>query len=316
MKFLKPQSPIQIEEKYVKHINYSGLKGRIVTLPANNPSKKQDIVLIAGHHTSHERMLAFGEFLRDFGDVHMIDLPGFGGMDNFLSIGKPINYESYAEYIYTILKTQKYTDNLLVFAVSIGSEFVTRMFQMYPDSQKWFKRYVAFVGFGAAKDFNIKPFPKTVYKIIATIASSRIGSFFAWLVFLNRLSLIPFMEIFGFFKRKMQSEDPAKKREMIKMEKYLWYVNDLRTQAITTKQMFSLDLRTTSKAAIDVEFHNIVTGDDQYFDVKEVRKTFRDLYNNYHEHTISLGVHMPSMLDGKEQVASLFDKNMIQRITK
>ncbi len=67
---------------------------------------------------------------------------------------------------------------------------------------------------------------------------------------------------------------------------------------------------------IAVEMHNIVAAKDQYFNRSEVRKTFYDLYSSHQEHTIQLGVHMPSMLSDKSEVAGLFDPKTLEVVTK
>lgn len=311
----KPKPPVTFPEEFIEYVNYDGLRGRIITLPANNKRHSSDLVLISGQHSAHERSQAFGEFLRDFGTVHLIDLPGFGGMDSFVKAGKPISYDSYAEYLYTVLKSRGLTNNVTIFAVSIGSQFVTRMYQRFPKTQGWVDKNIAFVGFGAAKDFQMPWLAKTAITTLAIAGSTRLSARIIGTLFFNRFCLVLMMEVFSFVKRKMQSEDPAQAREMVAMEKYLWFTEDKYTHAKTTLMMFRQDLRQFSSAPITVELHNVLTSEDQYFNIKEVRKTFRDLYNNYHEHSIVLDMHMPSMLSSKDQVRAMFDDETIAKIS-
>jgi len=305
--------PIKIPAKNLKSIRYSGLKGRIVHYPATTKAK-QTFVIIAGQHGSHERMLSFIEFLADYGDVYSIDMPGFGGMNSFASIGKPISHESYAEYLYAVLKTQKLTSNITIFAVSIGGQFATRMMQMYPDSQKWVKTFVGFVTFGAGKDFCMKHPYRGIARALAVANSNPISlPIFKLLVF-NRLSVRAFLHVFSLFKRKMKSNDPAMRKKSIEMEFYHWMMNDRRTHAKTTLLAFNEDLRVKTDELIKVPMRHILTANDQYVDDKEVNKTFRDLFSNYTPHYLTLGVHMPSAMGGKADIAKLFSQELIDEI--
>ncbi len=309
------ESPVSIDSKNIKPIHINGLKGRIGYFPATDKKNRgKTQVIISGHHTSHERMLSFADFLIDFGDVYMIDLPGFGGMDSFKKINKKINIDNYATYLYTLLNTQKLNKNITIFAVSIANVFLIRMFQMYPKSEEWVDKVVGFVGFGSKKDFIIKPPIKITYWTIAIFGSTRIGAGIIRILFFNRLVLLGGMNLFSKFKGKMSTSDKQLQKKFIQMEAFLWQNNDMQTQAITTKMMFTADTRKLSNRTINVPYHNILTKKDQYIDYKEVNKTMRDLYNNYTPHYILLDTHMPSMISDKSEVAKLFDDELINEI--
>lgn len=294
-------------------INIGGLRGRLVKYESQTTGNNK-FLIVSGHHTAHERMISFAEFLADYGDVYMVDLPGFGGMDSFRKIGKSISYDNYAEFLYTILKTQKLTKDVTVFSVSVGTQFVTRLFQKYPESQKWVSQSIGFVGFGAAKDFAMGGIYKFIILIYATLASTRVGALLAKIILLNRYSLKAAMTLFSKFKSKMKTDDTALRKMFIQMEVYLWIVNDMRTQSLTTLMMFNTDLRKYSDDLITVPFHNIVTKEDQYFDTKEINKTFRDMYTMYKPHYLEMGAHMPSMIADKAAVAKLFNQQIIDEI--
>ncbi len=311
----RPTPPISIPVKNIKHIHYSGLSGRIAHYPATNKKHKdRNFVIVSGHHTSHERMVSFILFLADYGNVYSIDTPGFGGMDSFKKIKKPINFDSYGEYLYTILKTQKLTKNVTIFAVSIGGQYVTRMLQMYPETEAWLDRVIGFVTFGAGKDFHLKPAYKIPVTILAFIGSNPILRVIPWLLFFNRFSLGIMLRVFSIFKKKMKTGDGDLKKQFRQMEYYHWVINDQYTQAITTRMMFFDDLRRYTERVIRVPMFNILTKHDQYVDHKEVNKTMRDLYDNYKPLYLELGVHMPSMIADKREVAKLFDDEMINEI--
>lgn len=307
----KIQPPITIPAKNITHIHYSGLSGRIMHIPSTVKKNKKRFVLIAGQHTSHERTLAFAEFLADYGDVYAIDMPGFGGMASFKRIGKDINFDNYAEYLYTVLKTQKLTKNVTIFAISIGGQFVTRMLQRYPESEKWLDRVVGFVTFGAPKDFKMKLEYKIPASLFVEPARFLPGRIILKTLVFNRFSIRAALWVTSKFKKKMQADEAELKQMMVQMERYHWGVNDLQTWGQTAHMMFTDDLRKHSDQPIRVPMHNILTRDDQYFDPKEVNKTMRDLYADYTPHYLALDVHMPSFISNKEQITSLFEPEAI-----
>lgn len=312
--FRKPMPPFEISSEHITNININGLKGRIAYFKAENKKNSGErFVIVSGMHTTHERMLGFANFLRNYGDVYLIDMPGFGGMDSFKKIGKDITFENFGDYLYTVLKTQKLTDNVTIFCVSVGGQFVTRMLQMHPDSQLWVKKVIGFVTFGAGKDFHMSRYYMWMVRIMSKISSTWLGAQLFKLIAINRFSLNIMIWLFGKFKKKMQSADKSIQKKHQAMEIYLWLINDRRTHARVADRMFTRDLRRESDELIKVPMHNILTHDDQYLSHKEVNKTFRDLYENYTPHYLSLDVHMPSTVE-VDDVKDMFSDKMIKDI--
>ena len=311
----KTKPPIQLPAEQIKTFRYGKLEGRIAHFKYSGKSKSSEtFVVISGHHTSHERMASFAQFLAGYGEVYAIDVPGFGGMGSFDRINKPIDLDSYAEYLYTILKTHKLNKNTSIFAVSLGGQIVTRMLQRYPESQSWLRRVVGFVTFAAGKDMHLSLPYKLAIQIPARIGSTKLGAKMIDVFVFNPVVLRGMLRIFSLFKKKMKASTAEFRKKSLQMEYFLWRVNDSRTQAKTTLMMLFGDLRRYSEELIDVEMHNILTKHDQYVDEKEVNKTFRDLYRSYTPHYLELDVHMPSMIADKSEVAAMFDRQMIDAI--
>ena len=308
----KPQAPVTIPAKQIKHINYSGLKGRIVHVPANKKTKR-DLIFVAGQHSSHERMYPFAEFLADYANVYMIDVPGFGGMKSFKAIGKKITYDNYADYLYTVLKTQRLNKNLIFFGTSLGGQFITRMLQKHPDTQKWSLAFIGSVSFIAAKDFYIKQPYRFMLEWFARLSITKPGLLFTK-IWRNRLVIPLMLSFFARFKKKMRLGDAEKRRKHLQMEKHLWTTNDAETHGRSAVMFFNEDLRTYSDELIHVSAHNILTKDDQYFNYKEVNKSFRDVFDQYTPHYLSWSVHMPSMIEDKAEVAKMIEPKIIDAI--
>ena len=306
---MRIKSPIQINEDELEDLDINGLQGRLLHLKS---SKNKKIVLLAGQHTAHERLYSLAQFLSDYGEVYSPDLPGFGGMDSFFTISQDPSYDNYASYIYTFLKSKDLTKDVTIFAVSFSAQCVTRMFQMYPDSQMWVKNIIGFVGFAGGQDFNIsKLYRASLYSIIYP-TSTYIGAKLFTIIFLNRFSVRAGMYVFSFFKAKMQSDESNLKKEMVKMEAYLWTVNDQRTHSSTAKNMFQDDMRRYTRQKIDLDMYNVITAEDQYFDVESVKKSFSDLYRSYTPLNINLGVHTPSIVSEKEEFYKMMSKETMQ----
>lgn len=274
-------------------------------LPARKDGGKRKIVFIHGQHAALERFYSTLQFLNDYGEVYMPDMPGHGGMTSFYKIGKKPTYDAYADFLYTYFKSQNLTKDVTVIANSRGLQNMTRMYQKYPDSQRWIGLNIGLAGFGAGSDFHLKKPLKYFIYGISYPSATYIGSKIIGGVVFNRLSLKLMIAIFKRFKAKMQSDDTNLREDMVRMEQYLWFVNDHRTHAATALAMFKDDLRNYSDEKIKLTLHNVVTAHDQYFDNKRVEKTCRDLYEGYEASPLDLKIHTPSMIATKEDVAAV-----------
>src|ERR1041385_6148442 len=95
----------------------NGLAGRMLRLPPPK-SKKREILLIAGQHTSLERIFGMAEYLNRFGGVTSPDLPGFGGMESFYKIGEKPTIDKMADYLASFIKLRYKNRRFTVIAVS------------------------------------------------------------------------------------------------------------------------------------------------------------------------------------------------------
>lgn len=302
---------IEIPSQFIKPIDYSGLTGRLLHLPAPK-NKTKVIVALSGQHASHERMWAIAQLLNEYGEVYLPDMPGFGGMTSFYKIGKKPTLDNYADYLYTFLRSHKLTKDIWFFANSFGSQVMTRMLQKYPQTRDWVHTPIAFVGFAAGTNFAVsKRYKAWLYALIYP-ASTRLGAFLINAIVFNPISLKIMLFFFSRAKAKMQSDDENLKQDMVRMEAYLWTTNDHRTHAATAITMFRDDLRRYSHEKIPHTIHNIMTESDQYFDNKRVKNTFLELYDGYQAYELDLPVHAPSLIADKEQVRAMLSEETLQ----
>ena len=125
----------RIPREYVVSLNMNGLRGRMLRMPAKK-SKKREILLVYGHHSSLERMYSLAEVLNDYGAVTLPDLPGFGGMNSFYKLGEKPDMDTMADYLASVVKLRYKSRRITIVGVSYGFTVVTRMLQLYPDIAK------------------------------------------------------------------------------------------------------------------------------------------------------------------------------------
>src|SRR5688572_21813168 len=92
-------SPVE----YVQPLLMNGLSGRMLYIPAKN-SKKRQMLVISGQHTSIERMEALAHELAKYGTVTVPDLPGFGGMEPLYKLGVKPDLDTMADYLASFIK--------------------------------------------------------------------------------------------------------------------------------------------------------------------------------------------------------------------
>ena len=306
---------ITIPGKYVIDISIGGLNGRLLQVPAQKKTKNQ-ILLLYGVHSSLERMYSNAQFHSIFGKVLMPDMPGFGGMDSFYKINRVPNLDSYADYLYTFIKTYKLDrEKIRIVAMSFGFLAVTRLLQKHPELTKNIEFVISFVGFGRNSDFSYPILKKRSAKIIIGFGSSRFGSRFIRILVFNKLSLRIMFAIFRIFNPKYKHEDKQKRATATEMELDLWTKNDTRTRFYTYHLLMSFDL-TKNKKQIDLAEHNLTTESDQYFDAQRVKKTLKKLYAENIEHHANMSLHAPSIIGSEEDVAKIFPESVQKILAK
>src|SRR6478609_3672604 len=88
---------------FIQPLYINGMNGRMLHAPATKNGKRE-MLLIYGHHAMLERWWGLVQTLQEFGTVTMPDLPGFGGMDSFYSIGRKPTIDAYADYLASFVK--------------------------------------------------------------------------------------------------------------------------------------------------------------------------------------------------------------------
>ena len=298
--------------KYTLPLNINNLHGRLLQIPPQD-SKKRNILLIYGHHSSLERMYGIAEELSKYGKVIVPDLPGFGGMDSFYKIGMKPTIDNFADYLATFIKFKCRRSQLTVVGMSFGFVVVTRMLQRYPELSKRVELLVSVVGFSHSDDFVFTKRRKLFYITGSRIASTRLVA-----VAFKNLALHPFVIKTMYAKthnakNKFEHLTEKEKKTAIDFEIYLWHCNEVRTYMSTAAQFLRVNNCTKQ---VDLPVWHIAVKDDNYFNNEIVEQHMRVIFKDFQLDTAILPSHAPSVIANAEEAAPLFPKKIREELSK
>lgn len=272
-------------------------------------------MLIYGLHSSIERMYTTAAFHNQFGSVTMPDLPGFGGMDSFYRIGRQPELDSYADYLYSFLRSRRLDKDVTIISMSFGFLVVTRMLQKYPEMTQAVKDNIAVVGFGRSSDFNVAPALRWLIIGLSRVFKTRLGSWLVKVLIFNRLSLQVMFAFFRLFNPKYKLTLGEQRREALAMETDLWSKNDARTKFYTWDLILNFDL-TKNSQPIQMTAHNMYTASDQYFAADRVEASLRRLYADYEGSKANSELHAPSVLGSLEEIDRIYSPELKKLLKK
>ena len=289
----------------IKPLSVAGLGGRELTAGKNSDNP---ILLLYGIHSSMERMASMTEFLADYGQVTLPDLPGIGGMDSFYKVNLRPSLDAYADYLYTYLQIRRPKKPMVIVAMSFGFLVATKMLQKYPNSRRWVRGVVSFVGFGRSSDFKVYSNNKLTLAV-CRIFSTRLGGWLVKTFVFNPLSLRIMFGIFKLFNPKYKHAQQTNPQASLKMELDLWQVNDARTRFAIYDILFHFDL-TKSGGKLDIPLHDVTTPTDQYFDPQKVTASLKKIYKRVESTPANMALHAPSIIGTKQEVAAIFSEDV------
>jgi pimeloyl-ACP methyl ester carboxylesterase len=305
------QNEVKIPKGLLHPLTINGLNGRFLRIPHNN--KKRNILVIYGHHSSLERMYGIVENIADYGTVTMPDLPGFGGMDSFYSLGKKPSLDDYADYLATFIKLKFRTGNITIMGMSFGFVVVLRMLQKYPDIAKRVNFLVSIVGFSDKSDFKLSARNQFLLRTMSRTFSFSVMSFLMRYIGLNKFSIGLAYRINAKNHPKMQDADKNELKRRIRFEVYLWQINDVRSYMATMLMMFTLKQNPTKLPFI---LRTVSVSSDQYFNEEQVLNNFRNIFPKVVNSKINLKNHAPSVIGNKEESKVFIPKSLRKALDK
>ncbi len=297
---------------YIVPLYINGLNGRMLRVPAP-ANHKREILFVYGHHSTLERWWGLIQDLNQYGAVTSPDLPGFGGMDSFYTIGQKPTMDAMADYLAAFVKMHYKRRRVTIAGLSYGFLVATRMLQRYPDLVGKVDLLVSVVGFAHRDDFTFTPHRHRMYIGAASFFSHALPSLFFRNVALHPSLLRLVYARTHNAKHKFKDADKADRQKLMDFEVHLWRTNDARTHMATTVDMLTVN-NCTKKVDL-VVWHVAVKG-EKYFDNHRVEQHYRVIFKDFHGALSILDNHAPSVIATKEQAAPLIPKKIRTILSK
>lgn len=300
--------PHKVAKSPVDHIeplNINGLEGRMLRLPPPKTKKasQREILFVYGSHSSLERWWGLAQVLNRYGALTVPDLPGFGGMDSFYTIGKKPTLDNMADYLAAFIKLRYRRKKVMIVGLSYGFTVATRMLQRYPELTKKVTLLVSLVGFAHKDDFT---FSKPRY--YTYLYGTRLLTYRAPAMLFRAIALHPWV-LRSFYGRTHNAKKKfalATDEDMVaqikEVEVGLWRDNDVRTWGYTTQEFLTFD---NCQVKVDLPVWHVGAQNDHFFDNKIVEQHLRVIFKRFNSATFDLAAHAPSVLATEEDAAAL-----------
>lgn len=296
-------------EKHIVNMHVNGMDGRMLRLPAPK-SKKRNILLLYGHHSSLERMFGLAEVLNEHGSLIMPDLPGLGGMDSFYRIGQKPTLDNYADYLASLIKLYYKRRRLTIFAMSFSVPLVVRMLQKYPELAKKVDLFISIAGFVHRDDFIFSRKLYWTVRSLAYIFNYRLTAAFARRVILTRPVIkSTYMLVSGHHDKMKDAVNDDERRRRIDFEIGLWQKNDLRTRTSTLTVMFTVDLCKGAKQ-LAVPAYHVTATQDRYFDHEVVKQHMHIIFKDLKVIPSKMANHAPTIVATAEEAKPYIPKRL------
>lgn len=307
-----PKSEQKNPADFIVPLNMNGLQGRMMRMSAP-PAKKREILLVYGHHALLERWWSLAQNLNAYGAVTMPDLPGFGGMDSFYKAGKKPTIDNYADYLASFIKLRYRQKRLTIVGISFGFVVATRMLQRYPELTKKVDLIVSLVGFTHKDDLVFKPATRELISVCSKLVSTRPCATIMRYGFLNKPVIGGLYRRLSRPRKRFAQAEPAEFAATIDFDVYLWQNNDVRTHWATTAAFMSLN---NCEKQIDLPVWHVCAKDDYYFNYNIVEQHMRVVFSDYHQATINIKAHTPSILADKKEMGVLLPATLRRKLAR
>lgn len=297
-------------KKNISNLYINKLKGRMLILPPKNPNKKREILLLYGHHASLERMTGIADNLSQYGTVTMPDLPGFGGMKSFYTIGKQPSIDNFADYLASFIKLKYKRKRLTIISMSFSFLAVTKMLQKNLEIAKKVDLLISTVGFVHHEDFKMDKKYQFGLKTLGGVFQYKfLGGAFRFTALSAPVIKSTYKLVANKHGKMSDAESKEEFNRRVDAEVELWHINDVRTRMKTMKDMFKVDL---CNKKVNLTVHHVWVSDDRYFDNKIVEQHMRIIYKDFVSLPTTLPAHMPSIVATSEDAAPFVPKKLRQ----
>jgi pimeloyl-ACP methyl ester carboxylesterase len=297
-------------EPYLQPLELNGMRGRQMIHPARDKAHNDDILFIYGIHGNMERFYGIVHYLANFGNVSMPDLPGFGGMDTFYSVGKKPTFDEYADYMYDYIKAHYGDKKFKLAALSYGFVVATRMFQRHPDIKDQITLVISVVGIADSDNFGVSKRTVRLFKTIFFLFRHQPTR---WLAYHVAFSEMVLRRTYKPNHPKMVALAPEDRPAFIAFESYLWRINDLRTYGFAMRELFTFH---HPKGKIPVKIHHIGTPHDHWLNDKKVQMHLHELYDGVTVHISPIKNHGGTAYDSEDEAKEIMPPSIVELLLK
>lgn len=248
-----------------------------------------------------------------YGTVTMPDLPGFGGMDSFYSIGQTPTLDAMADYLATFIKLHYKKRPITIGAMSWGFLVTTKMLQKYPEIAKQVNLLISMVGFAHYSDFKFSDSKRKLGVRVAKGMSNPVMSSFFKGVMLRPFMIKAFYRAAAKKHPKMKDADKQELTKRVNFEVVLWRSNDVRTYFYTNGLMFSLNLVT---AKVNLPVVHVRVDTDQYFNNDSVQRHLKQIYSDVKSYKAHLPNHAPTVVDDPKEAGAILPPAVRKMLAK
>lgn len=298
---------------FIQPLDMNGLSGRMLYLPPPK-GKTVEILFVYGQHSSLERWWGLLRYANKYGAVTAPDLPGFGGMESFYKLGKRPTLDTYADYLAAFIKLRYKRKKIVILGMSLGFVIATRMLQRYPELSNKVTLLVSLAGMTMADDFK---FPRARYWFYRTIAA--VFSYWPTAVFFRYVCLNSFIlrrtyaHTYQARGKFAAAKDQAERQQFMDVEVDLWHRNDVRTHAVTLRELLTLN---NCAVHVDAPVWHVTVAGDQYLNHDRVEQHLHVIFNDVHVATANITYHAPSVVADEKAAAPLIPNALRRAINR
>ena len=298
------------QEAAYKPYLFKGLHGRYAHFPARSDSGARTFVLVYGQHATLERVRPIADALTEFGDVYMVDTPGFGGMDPSYKVKEYPSLEFLAAHLnHFVTEHIPASRQLTLVGISFGFQILTQALAEYPELAARTEHAVSFVGFVKYTDFSMP----ASYKVFLLHLAAHPARYKAGSLFFTAALRPGVLRMIFFFNRpfntKFKDFDKAQAKEYVDQQIWLWMVNDHRTHGATAWDFFKKNDLTGLR--LDADAIHIGVPNDHLINNKVVTEELHKMYRHVDVFDLHLPNHAPLDIDSPDKVRALLPDGLV-----
>lgn len=262
-------------------LDMNGMAGRMVRLQPPT-GKTAEVLFVGDRHRTLEMWQELLIQLNRSAGVTAPELPGIGGMDSFLTIGKQPTVDTYADYLAAFMKLRFRRKRVVIVGVGFGFIVATRMLQRYPALRPHVRHIIGLQAYAHYSDER-KTANRGLRLLGFRLAASWPVARMIQLLYLNRVVL---PRLLAYRQATIIQRAVALDDTFITAQASLWRTNDLQTNFHISADLLRLNNCTHR---LDVPLLIVVNGQDAPLDTGRAEQHLRVAYTS----VASITVHTP-----------------------